>query len=148
VAMPAGPSHLPLPPAPLRQPTPPRRQLRPGPSRQRVRAVDVRSVARVSILLYLSLVLVATVLGVVVYLLAGLTGVVGSTERFIQSLFGFASFRFLGLELLAALVAAGVVLALVGTAVNVAAAVLYNRLARNGGGLQVTLDGPVQPPPV
>jgi hypothetical protein len=104
-----------------------------------IRRVDVTTVARVSALFYMCFALLLLALGVVAWIAAAITGLVGGFERFIKSLFGFSSFHFASLRLFLGALVTAVVLSALGTLCNVVVAVAYNFVARNWGGIEVTL---------
>ena len=109
-------------------------------ARHLIRQLDVRSVARFSLLFYLTMVAVFLVMGVVLYALAGAAGLIAGFERFIQSLFGFTYFRFAPVRLFLGLLIVGVALSLLGTLFNVVAAVIYNLISDATGGVAVRIE--------
>lgn len=112
----------------------------PAQARHVLKRVDVRSVVRLSLFFYLTLLVVFLVMGIVLYAIAGAAGLVGGTERFIQSLFGFTSFRFAPVRLFLGLLVTGVVLSLFGTLFNAIAAVVFNLIADASGGIGVVVE--------
>ena len=120
---------------------PPRWRDQPAPVRQRqleIRHLDPWSVARVSILFYLALFGVLLVAGIVLWLAAAVTGVLGNVENFLEDA-GFDGFRFLPGQLLVACTVAGLVLVVAGTLANLLLATLYNAVAEIIGGIRITL---------
>ena len=109
-------------------------------ARHVIRRIDVPSVIRFSLYFYLTMVAVFMVTGVVLYAIAGAAGLVGGTERFIQSLFGFTSFRFAPVRLFLGLLVTGVALSLLGTLLNMVAAVIYNLISDATGGVVVRIE--------
>ncbi|MGC8626906.1 MAG: DUF3566 domain-containing protein [Acidimicrobiales bacterium] len=104
-----------------------------------IRGVDVATVFKVSLMFYFCVLLTALVAGVVLWDLASAFGVLKTFDKLVRSLFALSSFT---LRPLAALVwgsAIGAVLALIGTLVNVLAAILYNLISDVVGGVQVFL---------
>ncbi len=116
-----------------------------------LRQLDVRSVARFSLLFYLTMVAVFLVMAVVLYALAAAAGLITGFERFIQSLFGFTYFRFAPVRLFLGVLITGVALSLLGTLFNVVAAVIYNLISDVSGGIAVRIEdrhgpgGPLRP---
>jgi len=109
-------------------------------ARHVIRQLDVRSVARFSLLFYLTMVAVFLIMGVVLYALAGAAGLISGFERFIQSLFGFTYFRFAPVRLFLGMLITGVALSLLGTLFNVVAAVIYNLISDATGGIAVRIE--------
>jgi hypothetical protein len=107
-------------------------------SRRILRRVNLWSVLKISMILYLSLFLVGAVASLVVWKAADSAGLIGKVENLMQEL-GFKNFEFVGEKLffdyvLFSLLLAG--LAIVGTLV---AALLYNLIAEIVGGVEVTV---------
>jgi hypothetical protein len=107
-------------------------------SRRILRRVNLWSVLKVSMILYLALFLVAAVASLVVWKAADSSGLIGKVENLMQEL-GFKNFEFVGEKLffdflLFALLMA--TLAILGTLV---AAMLYNLIAEIVGGIEVTV---------
>lgn len=99
-----------------------------------------------SVLLYLCLLIVALVAGTLLWLVAAAVGAIGNIESFIQGV-GFEEFRFLGFELLKAMVLSGLVMVLLGTGINVLVAVLFNLISEITGGVHITVaDPPAESP--
>jgi len=109
-------------------------------ARHLIRQLDVRSVARFSLLFYLTMVAVFLVMAMVLYALAGAAGLIAGFERFIQSLFGFTYFHFAPVRLFFGLLIVGVALSLLGTLFNVVAAVIYNLISDATGGVAVRIE--------
>lgn len=111
--------------------------------RQRVRGVvrhiDPWSVFRLSLLFYLCVLLVLLVAGIVLWNIASVFGVLHNFEKFIRQLFDLQSFKLHPLVALEAFALGGVVLVLLGTAVNVIATCLYNLISDVAGGVRVTI---------
>ncbi len=104
-----------------------------------VRRVDPSTVLRFSALFYLSLLMVSLVAGVVLWLAASVTGLVGNMERFVADLFALESFNVNGLLLFISSVGGGLILVVLATGVNVLMAVIYNLTADIVGGVEVTV---------
>jgi hypothetical protein len=91
------------------------------------------------LLFYLSLLVVFLVAGMLLWLVASVTGVVGNIETFVEQLFALDSFHFVGPKLLLGTLLGGGVLTVLGTGLNVLMAVLYNLVADVVGGIEVTV---------
>ncbi len=107
--------------------------------RRVVSKVDSLSVLRFSLLLYLSFYLVVMVAALVLWAVASVLGVVGNIESFIKGLFALQSFHFSVTQVLRGSVLGGLVLVVLGTCVNVVAAVLYNLIADVVGGVEISV---------
>ena len=145
--VPSAPEAGPPPPAAL-PPTVARpgahRRPRQGPAparrvRRVVRQVDTWTVLRVSILFYLSMLVVVLVAGVLLWGVASAAGVIHNFEKFIKDLFSLDSFHFAGAAVLEATAIGGLVLVMVGTGCNVLIAVIYNLISDVVGGVEVTV---------
>jgi hypothetical protein len=108
--------------------------------RQVVRQIDPWSVLRLSILFYLCVLLVLLVAGIVLWNIASAFGVLHNFEKFIRQLFDLQSFKLHPSVALEAFALGGVLLVLLGTALNVIAAFLYNLISDVAGGIQVTIS--------
>ena len=104
-----------------------------------IRHVDPWSVLKFSLLLYFSLFLIVLSAGVLLWLAASATDVIGGVEAFIEELFGFDTFAFEPGQILTASVLGGLVLVVAGTAANVVFAVLFNLISDVVGGLRLTV---------
>jgi transmembrane protein DUF3566 len=107
-------------------------------TRQVVRRFDLWSVMRFSLLFYLCVFLILLVAGIVLWLVATITGVRGNIEDFISDLIA-SKFHFLGLQLLRAAAIGGLLLVLIGSATNVLMALLYNLISDVVGGIEITV---------
>jgi hypothetical protein len=117
----------------------------PGPggtrrSRRIVRHIDTRSVLKFSAFFYLTLACIAFVAGVVLWLVATVVGVRGNVERFIGELIASNKFHFVGWEVLRVSAVAAVVMVILGTALNLFLAVVYNLIAEIVGGMAIIVD--------
>lgn len=90
-------------------------------------------------LFYLSLLVVFLVAGMLLWLVASVTGVVGNIETFVEQLFALDSFHFVGPKLLLGTLLGGGVLTVLGTGLNVLMAVLYNLISDVVGGVEITV---------
>ncbi len=113
--------------------------------RRVIRSVNPWSVLRFSALFYLSMLVVWVVAGMLLWLVASVTGVVGNVERFVADLFAIESFQFSGGLILGFSLVAGLVLVLLGAIVNVVMAVVYNLTSDVVGGVEVTVLESEQP---
>ena len=141
----AGPANRSAPAAvrPLRQRTPdqapPRLRAVPAapPSVRTLTHLDLHSVARVSALFYGVVLVVMVVASVLLWFIADAAGAVHSIDRSVQSLFGIKSYSLHPGVVAMYSCAAGVVVAVAGTAFNVLAAAVYNQVAEVVGGVKV-----------
>lgn len=122
-----------------------RRVLRDVRRRRVVRRIDVATVLKISLVFYLCLLLTALVAGVVLWDLASAFGVLKTFDKLVRSLFALSSFTLRPLVALAWGSAIGALLALIGTFVNVLAAILYNLISDVVGGVQVFVVGEDEP---
>jgi hypothetical protein len=126
---------------------PPGRVLRQSRVRRAIRHVEVMSVLKVSLVLYLSALVVVLIAGAVLWGILSGVGFTPKVEHFVDDLFGFKSFTLAGLQLLLVGVLLGLVLVIVGTLFNVLCAVLYNLTCDVVGGLQLIEVEEAPPPP-
>jgi hypothetical protein len=122
----------------------PRRSSPPRPARARhvrrvLRRIEPWTVLRFSMLFYASLLVVFLVAGIILWIVASLTGVVDNVETFIKQLFALDSFHFVAIDLLIGTLLGGAVLVVMGTGLNLLMAVLYNLISDVVGGLEVTV---------
>ncbi len=101
--------------------------------------IDTRTVFVVSLLFYLSGVVVLLVAGVVLWIVASLVGGIDSINHFVEQLFGYKSFSIIGLRVLLVTILAGVVLSLLGTLLNVIIAAVFNLVSDVVGGVRVAV---------
>ncbi len=107
--------------------------------RRVIRRVDPWTVLRFSLLFYLCMLVVWLVAGSLLWLAASVTGLIDNIERFVTDLFFLEYFQIQrGVVLLVAF-AAGLVLVLLGTGINVIMAVVYNLTSDVIGGVEVTV---------
>lgn len=105
-----------------------------------LRSVKVRSVVRVSAVLYLCIVLVFVVAWAILWTVAGVLGVTGNVEDFVAKLFALSSFRFSIVAQVGATAVGGPVLVALGTGANALAAIFYNQITEIVGGIQIDVD--------
>jgi hypothetical protein len=101
--------------------------------------IDTRTVFVVSLLFYLCGVVVVLVAGVVLWIVASLVGGINSVNHFVEQLFGYKSFSLVGFRVLLVTVLGGVVLALLGTMVNVIIAAVFNLVSDVVGGVRIAV---------
>lgn len=107
--------------------------------RRVVRKIDGWTVLKVSILFYASLLLVVLVAGMVLWVVASVTGVMHNIDTFIAKLFALQSFHFRVAQVLQGTLAGGAVLVVLGTVLNVVMAVLYNLISDVVGGVEISV---------
>jgi uncharacterized membrane protein YedE/YeeE len=120
-------------PAPVRQ-----RGVQARRTRRVIRRFDLWSVLRFSLLFYLCMFLILLVAGIVLWLVATVTGVRHNIENFISDLIA-SKFHFLGLQLLRGAAIGGLLLVLIGSAANMLMALLYNLISDVVGGIEVSV---------
>lgn len=104
-----------------------------------IRRVDPWSVLKVSLLFYLCLFLVTMVAATVLWNVAGATGALDDVQNFIKTLFALQTFSFNGPLIFRATLLIGLVLVVIGSAVNVLMAVLFNLISDIVGGVRITV---------
>ena len=102
-----------------------------------VTRLDVYSVAKVSIVFYLILLVIFVIASVFLWLVADAFGAVDSIQRSVRSLFDLKSYVLHPGTIALYTSAAGAVLAVAGTIANVLAAVIYNLISEVIGGVRV-----------
>jgi hypothetical protein len=107
-------------------------------ARQVIRRFDLWSVLRFSLVFYLCMFLILLVAGIVLWLVATVTGVRGNIENFISDLIA-SKFHFLGLQLLRGAAIGGLLLVIMGSAFNLLMAVLYNLISDVVGGIEISV---------
>lgn len=108
-------------------------------NRRLVRRVDVLSVFKISLAFYFCVFLVFMVAGVVLWNVAAAFGVINSIDKLVRSLFALTSFQLHPITALVWGAAIGAVLCLLGSFLNVVAAVFYNLISDVVGGVQVVV---------
>lgn len=103
-----------------------------------VRDVDVWSVFKVGLIFHLVLFVVALVAVTLLWSVANSTGTIDNVENFFES-FGWESFSFDGSALFGNFVAFGLLAAILGTALWVVGAVMFNLITELVGGVRVTV---------
>jgi hypothetical protein len=105
-----------------------------------LRAINVRSVVRVSVVLYASMLLVFVVAWAILWTVAALLGVTGNVEDFIAKLFALDSFHFSVIAQAIAIIIGGSVLIGLGTGANALGATFYNLIVELQGGIEIDVD--------
>jgi hypothetical protein len=103
-----------------------------------VRDIDVWSVFKVGVIFHLVLFVVALVAVTLLWSVANSTGTIDNVENFFES-FGWESFSFDGSSLFGNFVAFGLLAAILGTALWVVGAVMFNLITELVGGVRVTV---------
>lgn len=106
--------------------------------RRVVRKLDTWSVLKVSVLFYLSLVVVVVLAGVLLWLAGSTVGAIDNVEKFMRGI-GFEKFRFIGSQLLRGVIAVGLMMVVIGTGLTVLISVIYNLISDVVGGIQLTV---------
>ncbi len=109
-------------------------------SHHTLRSINVRSVVRVSAVLYACVVLVFVVAWAILWIVAGVLGVTGNVEEFVAKLFALDSFHFSVLAQLGATLIGGPVLIALGTGANALGAIFYNQITELVGGIQIDVE--------
>lgn len=107
------------------------------PEARTVTHLDLRSVAKVSAVFYLTVLIVMVVASVLLWVVADAAGAVHSIDHSVQSLFGVKHYALHPGTIAMYACAAGAVVAVTGTLVNLLAAGMYNLMAEFVGGIRV-----------
>ncbi|HYA44103.1 MAG TPA: DUF3566 domain-containing protein [Acidimicrobiales bacterium] len=99
--------------------------------------MDTWTVFKVSLAFYACVLIVLLIAGAILWNVAAAFGVLDNFDKLVRSLFALTSFKLHPLTALAWGAVIGSVLCLLGTVLNVLAAVLYNLLSDVVGGIQV-----------
>ncbi|MEY2418448.1 MAG: hypothetical protein QOG90_1128 [Actinomycetota bacterium] len=105
-----------------------------------LRAVRVRSVVRVSLVMYACMLLVFVVAWAILWTVAAVLGVTGNVEDFVAKLFALDSFHFSVIAQALAIIIGGSVLIALGTGANALAATFYNLIVELQGGIEIDVD--------
>ena len=103
-----------------------------------VRDIDVWSVFKVGIVFHLVVFVIALVAMALLWSVANSTGTIDNVENFFES-FGWESFTFNGAALFSNFLAFGLLAAILGTALWVIGAVMFNLITELVGGVRVTV---------
>lgn len=108
---------------------------------QILRRIEPWSALKVSLVLYLSLFIVALAVAVALWMAGRQSGLLGNLEELIEDIAGYQedSFRFKDGDLLRLTAVVGPIFVVLASFVTVAGVTLYNLTARLFGGLEVTL---------
>lgn len=109
-------------------------------ARLTLRSVNTRSVVRVSVVLYASMLLVGVVAWAILWTVAAVVGVTGNVEDFIAKLFALDSFRFSLLAQAVAIAIGGTTVIALGTGANVLGATFYNLIVELTGGVELDVE--------
>jgi hypothetical protein len=121
-----------------------RRRAGPRPVRARSRAtirhVDVLTVARVSAVFWLLVIVAVVVASIMLWAFADAFGALPSIEKSVRTLFSLKSFKFHPATVALYTAGAGIVLAVAGILASILGAVIYNLIADVVGGVRVELE--------
>ena len=105
-----------------------------------IRSVHVRSVVRVSLVMYACMLVVFVVAWAILWTVAAIFGVTGNVEDFVAKLFALDSFHFSVIAQAIAIIIGGSVLIGLGTGANALAATFYNLIVELQGGIDVDVE--------
>jgi hypothetical protein len=111
-----------------------------APRARTITHLDVYSVAKVSIVFYVILLVVFVVASILLWLVADAFGAVDSIQRSIRSLFDLKTFTLHPVSIALYVSAASAVLTVAGTIANVLAAVFYNLISEVVGGVRIGIE--------
>ncbi|HVA73699.1 MAG TPA: DUF3566 domain-containing protein [Acidimicrobiales bacterium] len=112
----------------------------PAPQVRTVTHLDVRSVAKVSAVFYTIVLIVMVVASILLWVVADAAGAVHSIDHSVQSLFGVKHYVLHPGTIAMYSCAAGAVVAMTGTLLNVLAATVYNLIAEVVGGIRLKVS--------
>ena len=116
-----------------------RRRLQIRSVRRIVRRVELWSVLKLSLILYLCLWAVLLVAALILWSAVDSTGLIDRIEAFVTQIFGLDSFEFVPGQIFRVYALASLVMAFLATVFNVMAAVLFNLISELVGGLRIML---------
>lgn len=116
-----------------------RRRLQIRSVRRIVRRVELWSVLKLSLILYLCLWAVLLVAALILWNAVDSTGLIDRIEAFVTQIFGLESFAFDPRQIFRVYALASLVTAILATLFNVMAAVLFNLISELVGGLRIML---------
>lgn len=116
-----------------------RRRLQIRSVRRIVRRVELWSVLKLSLILYLCLWAVLLVAALILWSAVDSTGLIDRIEAFVTQIFGLESFEFVPGQIFRVYALASLVMAFLATVFNVMAAVLFNLISELVGGLRIML---------
>ena len=105
-------------------------------SRRTVRHLDVWTVAKVSVIFYLLILVAVVVAAVMLWYVADAVGAVQSIEKSVRTLFDLRTFTLHPKAVAEYTTAGGAVLAVAGTLGNILAALMYNLISDLVGGVR------------
>ena len=105
-----------------------------------LRTINVRSVVRVSVVLFSCFVLVFVVAWMILWAVAGVLGVKEDVEDFLAKLLALDSFSFSLIAQAVAIVIGGPVIVALGTGASMLGATFYNLIAELTGGIQIEVE--------
>lgn len=106
--------------------------------RRTVKRIDPWSVLKVSLLFYVSLMLVLLFAAMLLYVVASSAGAISTLEGFVRGT-GWPDFRIRAAQVFRVLVLVGIANAVAWSAVNVFLAFLYNLVSDVVGGIEITM---------
>lgn len=117
-----------------------RRVVRPGPRRIKgtIRKIDPWSVLKLSLLFYVSLMILGTLVVMLIFSIASGLGIVGNLEAFIRGV-GWPAFRLRSVTILRLSFVVGLVQVIFWSAVNLIITFIYNLVSEVVGGIEVTV---------
>lgn len=112
-----------------------------GPRRSRceVRRVDLWAVLKIALCFYLAAVALLIISGIVLWLIADVTGAIHNIEKFMGKILSSKNYHLVSAQILEGTLLVGLVLAALMTILTVVAAALYNLFSELVGGVEVTL---------
>ena len=116
-----------------------RRRLQIRSVRRIVRRVELWSVLKLSLILYICLWAVLLVAALILWSAVDSTGLIDRIEAFVTQIFGLESFEFVPGQIFRVYALASLVMAFLATVFNVMAAVLFNLISELVGGLRIML---------
>jgi hypothetical protein len=105
-----------------------------------LRSINVRSVVRVSLVMYGCVLFTLVVAWAILWTVAAVLGVTANVEDFIAKLFALDSFHFSVIAQAIAIAIGGSVLIALGTGANALAATFYNLIVEVQGGIEIDVD--------
>lgn len=114
-----------------------RRQAVSPPQTRSITHLDLKSVARVSVMFYAIVLVVMVVASIFLWVVADATGAVHSIDHSVQSLFGVKHYELHPTTIAMYACAAGAVVAVTGTLFNLLAATVFNLIAEVVGGIRL-----------
>ncbi len=107
---------------------------------QVIRRVDPWSVLRFSLVFYVCIFVIVLTASVLLWMAAVSLGIVHNVEKFIGDILALDNFHFRAWQMLRIASLGGLVLVVVGSAVNLLGALLFNLISDVVGGIRVTVE--------